>query len=48
MNEYLVVFGAGTSCGIGLSFWFCNQRERFRSPRYYRRRAGAVSRGGRR
>ena len=45
MNSYLIAFALGTASGIGLSVWSCNQLNRLRSPRYYRRRARRVARG---
>lgn len=45
-NPYVITFGAGTGCGIWVSVWFCNQLNRVRSPRYYRRRARRVARSG--
>jgi hypothetical protein len=45
MNLYLFTFAIGTASGIGLSVWFCNQLNRFRGPRYYRRRARRVGLG---
>lgn len=45
VNEYLMIFGAGTATGIGVSAWFCQQLSRVRGPGYYRRRARRVARG---
>jgi hypothetical protein len=45
MNSYLLTFALGTASGIGLSAWSCSQINRFRGPRYYRRRARRVAHG---
>jgi hypothetical protein len=45
MNSYLATFAIGTATGIGLSVWCCHQLNRFRGPRYYRRRARRVAHG---
>lgn len=45
MNSYLIAFSMGTATGIGMSVWACNQLNRIRTPRYYRRRARRTARG---